>query len=80
MAILTCHAAATSDGLLYPKVRDYIEDHIDRGFINGLTIGILAHDKVEIHAFGTVSPTSGAAPNAGSVYQIASFAKVFNWT
>ena len=78
IAVLAPQAAAATDRLLDPKVKSYIADHIDRGFINGLTIGILANDKVEIHAFGTVSPTSDAAPNGNSVYQIASLTKVFN--
>ena len=71
-------AAAASDELLDPKVRAYIQAHIDDGFIDGVTVGLLYGDKVEIHAFGTVSPNSDVAPNGDSVYQIASLTKVFN--
>lgn len=78
IAALTSQAAAAPEELLDPKVRDYIEDHIERGFVNGLTVGILSNGKVEIHAFGSVSPTSNAAPSGDSVYQIASLTKVFN--
>ena len=61
-----------------PKVKDYIQDHLDQGFIDGIAIGILRGDRAETHAFGKVSPTSNAAPSGDSVYQIASLTKVFN--
>lgn len=75
---LAANPAAASESLLDPKVRAYIQAHIDDGFIDGVTVGLLSGDQVEIHAFGTVSPNSDLAPNGDSVYQIASLTKVFN--
>jgi len=70
--------AQTASGLLDPKVRAYIQGHVDDGFINGVTIGILQEDRAEVHTFGTVSPDSDKAPDSDTVYQIASLTKVFN--
>ena len=66
MAFLAPLAVAASGGLLDPKVRIYIQDHIDDGFIDGVTIGIVQGDRVETHAFGKSSPTSDDAPNGDS--------------
>jgi len=70
--------ADASVGLLDPKVRSYIQGHIDDGFTNGVAIGILKGERTEIHSFGRVSPNSHDAPDSDSVYQIASLTKVFN--
>lgn len=77
-AFLISFPAGASDGLLDAKVRSYIQDHLDDGFIDGLSIGILHGDRSETHGFGKVSPTSTVAPSGDNVYQIASLTKVFN--
>lgn len=78
LAFLAPLAAVASGGLLDPKVRVYVQDHIDEGFIDGVTIGVVQGDRVETYAFGKTSPTSDVVPNGDSVYQIASLTKVFN--
>lgn len=76
--LLAPSLADASDRLLDSRVKDYIQGHVDDGFIDGIAIGILKGDRSETHAFGKISPTSDTAPSGDSVYQIASLTKVFN--
>jgi CubicO group peptidase (beta-lactamase class C family) len=77
-ALTTLSFSAAQAGLVPARVADAVRARIAAGEYPALVIAIVDHGKVEIEGYGRLD--DGAAPDAGTVFEIGSITKTFTAT